>query len=164
MLWRGARRPSSPRHRDNLLHARIRCTSFRPGNFPCKVAPSPGEKRMKAMLITVVAATLAVGPAVRAQDLVKDTHKAADKTADVTKDTSKDVAHGTKKAANKTADVTKDTSKDVVHGTTKAAKKTGHAVDTGAKDTGKAAKKGADKTADAVKEKPLRVFSRVNRV
>jgi hypothetical protein len=30
---------------------------------------------MKAMLITVVAATLAVGTAVRAQDLVQDTRK-----------------------------------------------------------------------------------------
>ena len=39
---------------------------------------------MKAMLITVVAATLAVGTAVRGQDLVQDTKKTADKTADVT--------------------------------------------------------------------------------
>ena len=38
---------------------------------------------MKVVLITVVAAALVV-PAITAQDLVKDTKKAADKTADVT--------------------------------------------------------------------------------
>src|ERR1019366_4458546 len=117
-----------------LLHGST--TDLPPNSFRA-IPSSQGEKTMKAMLITVVAATLAVGTAVRAQDLVQDTMK--------------DVAHGTKKGAVKTADVTKDTSKNVAHGTTKAAKKTGHAVDTGAKDTGKTVKKGADKTADAVK-------------
>ncbi len=61
------------------------------------------ERKMKAILIVLIAATLTVGTAVLAQDLTQDTKKVADKTADVTKDTSKDVAHGTKKAATKTA-------------------------------------------------------------
>jgi hypothetical protein len=91
---------------------------------------------LASALITVIAATLTVVPAIPAQDLTQDTKKVGDKTADVTKD----VAHGTKKAVTKTADVTKDTSKDIAHGTTKVAKKTGHAVKTG-----------ADKTVDAVK-------------
>ncbi len=106
---------------------------------------------MKAVLIAIVGTVLVMAPAMRAQDIVKDTEKGVDKTADVTKDTSKDVAHGTKKAATKTADVTKDTSKDVAHGTTTAAKKTGSAVDTGP-ETGHAVKTGADKTANAVKQ------------
>jgi hypothetical protein len=57
---------------------------------------------------------LVMAPALRAQDMVK----------------------GTKKAADKTATITKDISKDGAHGTTKAAKKTGSAVETGAKQTG----------------------------
>src|SRR5271165_1109474 len=109
-------------------------------SFSVRGPLSQGEKQMKAILIAVVAETLTVVSAVRAQDLTQDTKKAADKTVDVTKDTSKDVAHGTKKAATKTAHVTKDASKDVAHGTTKAAKTTGKAVD-----------KGATKTVDAVK-------------
>lgn len=40
---------------------------------------------MKAMLITTVASTLAIGTAVRAQNLTQDTKKAADKTADTVK-------------------------------------------------------------------------------
>ena len=92
-----------------------------------------------------------MAPAMRAQDIVKDTEKGVDKTADVTKDTSKDVAHGTKKAATKTADVTKDTSKDVAHGTTMAAKKTGHAVKTGADKTANAVKQQARTSAEVVR-------------
>ena len=57
---------------------------------------------MKALWMTVIAAALMVGPAVRAQDLVQDTKKGVDKTADATKDAGKDVAHGTSKAAKST--------------------------------------------------------------